>query len=356
MNATFGTFRAARRVTARPLEPVIDPAGWEPDDIGRADNWAYRLTRADVTELRDAVRRFNRAGKPLVGMTAADFPLPTLAAVLADVRRELLDGRGFAYLRGLPVGELTQEDVAVAYFGLGQYLGRRMSQNADGHLLGHVVYHPGSRLADANTRGYQTTEELGFHADPCDYVGLLCLRKAKKGGASRIASSVTLYNRMLGARPDLVAELTKDFYWTRHGEVPPGKEPWYRQPVFCFERGYFSGRGVSTHIRKAQALPGVPPFTAAQEEAMALFRSMVPKCAVNLDFEEGDIQFLHNNVILHSRAAYEDWPEPSRRRHLLRLWLSDANGRPLTAEMRANIQGVEVEGFVPKVPFDVATA
>jgi hypothetical protein len=356
MTQEFGTFHHSRRVPGRLGEPIVDPAGWEPEDIARTSDWAYRLNDAEIAEIRDAVAVVQRRGVPIVAMTAADFPLPRFAAAIAAMRQELLEGRGFVYLRGLPVAEMSQEQVAIAYFGIGHHLGRPVSQNAQGHLLGHVKDYGNKSIDDPNTRGYQTTAELGFHVDHCDYVGLLCLRISKSGGASRLASAVTLYNRMLAQRPDLVAALFEDFYYTRHGEVPPGGKPWYTQPVFAFEQGYFSARGVSNYIRKAQGLPGVPPFTPQQEEAMALWRKTVAECAVDLDFEPGDIQFLHNHVMLHSRTAYEDWEEPSRKRHLMRLWLADDAGRPLPESVRQNFRGVMVAGFTPTVPFDVAAA
>jgi hypothetical protein len=40
-----------------------------------------------------------------------------------------------------------------------------------------------------------------------------------------------------------------------------------------------------------------------------------------MDFRVGDIQFLSNRTILHSRTDYVDAAEPERKRHLLRLWL-----------------------------------
>ena len=48
-----------------------------------------------------------------------------------------------------------------------------------------------------------------------------------------------------------------------------------------------------------------------------------------MQFQPGDIQWLNNHVILHSRTAYEDHPEPERKRLLLRLWLNHAGARPL---------------------------
>ena len=353
MSTRFGTWRKSVRAPARAGAPVADPAAWEPEALGDSDDWCYRLTPADTAELARAVEGVERRGIDIVDMTRADFPLPRLGGLLADIRRELLDGRGLAVLRGLPVADWGRRAAAVAYFGIGHHLGEPISQNAAGHILGHVKDY-GKSYDDPVARGYQTSAQMGFHADHADYVGLLCLRTAKSGGASMLASSVTLYNRMLAARPDLAAVLTQDFYWTRHGEVPPGAPPWYRQPVFAFEQGYFSARGASSYIRKAQGLPGVPPFTAAQLEAMALFQSMVRDCAASIDFEQGDIQFLHNHVILHTRTAFEDWPEPERRRHLLRLWLRDDDGRPVVPLMRESFQGIHVAGFRPVMPLDEA--
>jgi hypothetical protein len=344
-----------RRSHATPLEPLDDPAGWEPDDIKSSEDWAYTFTLSDISEIMDAVGLFLRSGKPLAEMTRDDFHLPRVSLVLQDARNELLEGRGFVYLRGLPVDSIAADDAAIAYFGLGQHIGRPVSQNAQGHILGHVKDY-GRSIDDLNSRGYQTTAELGFHADHSDYVGLLCLRTAKSGGASRFASSVTLYNRLLASRPDLVKVLCENFYYSRGGEVPPGLEPWYAQPAFSFHEGYFSARGLSSYVLKAQRLPGVPPFSEAQKEAIAVFRKTVSECAVDLEFRPGDIQLLHNHVVLHSRSAYEDWPEPHRKRHLLRLWLRDTNGRPLPDAVRENFSGVEVEGTKHCAPLDLISA
>lgn len=350
--SAFGTYRGAHRVPGRLGDPVTDPAGWEPEELLAHDDWIYRLTDEDVAELADAVEHTRRNAVAIVDLKAADFPLPRFGRVLQEVRAELLEGRGLAVLRGLPVAAMGREAAACAYFGIGTHLGRPISQNAYGHFLGHVRDF-GRSFEDPSVRGYQSSTALGFHADHCDFVGLLCMQTSKSGGESRIASAVTLYNRLLAARPDLVEVLGRDFYWTRHGEVPPGKPPWYIQPVFSFEAGYFSARGVSSYILKAQGLPGVPPFTPHQEEAMALFRETVPQCAADIPFERGDMQFLHNHVILHSRNAFEDWPEPERKRHLYRLWLSAGEGgRPVPPAVRESFSGIHVAGYAPKVVVD----
>ena len=156
--------------------------------------------------------------------------LPELGAVLDDMRHELLRGRGFVLIRGVPVQRYSVEEAALAYFGMGTYFGEAVSQNAKGHALGHV-YDLGF---DANLplgRGYQTSSKLHFHTDPADIVGLLCLKTAKSGGLSSIVSSGAVYNAMLEQRPDLVQVLTQTIYRDRRGEIPEGGEPWIDTPV-----------------------------------------------------------------------------------------------------------------------------
>src|SRR5271157_4027114 len=111
-----------------------------------------------------------------------------------------MDGRGIVMLQNFPIERFDREEIAIAYIGLGAYLGKTMSQNKQGHILGHVK-DLGGDYADPHTRGYMTRAEMRFHSDACDYVGLLCLNNAKSGGASRVASSVTVYNTMLEQRP-----------------------------------------------------------------------------------------------------------------------------------------------------------
>lgn len=337
----FSTDR--RRVAAEPMQPIIDPAGWYPAQLAASDEWLYRLSGGEVDELRAAVDAIQSQRLAIKDITRDSFDLPGLGPALDKVRDELLEGRGFILIRGVPVDDFTREQSAIAYWCIAAHLGRVVSQNAKGHLLGHVK-DIGGDYSDQQTRGYVTKAAMGFHADRCDYVGLMCIHPAMKGGESRIASGVTLYNEMLKACPDLVAELVEEFCWTRHGEIPPGKGPWYGMPVFGFAEGHFTIRGVSSHIFKSQGMEGVPEFTPLQREAFDVYREMVQDIAFDMDFQQGDIQFLHNHVTLHSRRGFEDWPDPAKRRHLFRLWICDEAGRPLLPAFREHIRGNQCRG------------
>jgi hypothetical protein len=348
----FRTYTNAKRVPAEGMKPVIDPAGWRPDQLGDVSTWSYRITDNDVDELTSAVASFRKSGLSAAEVSRDSFPLGKLAATLADVRRELLDGRGMVMLQNFPINRMNREEVVTAYLGLGAYVGKQMMKNKFGHVLGHVRDIGNDYVVD---RGYGTRAELRFHADGCDYVGLLCLQTAKAGGESRVASSVTVYNTILAQRPDITEVLMGEFYRTNNGNVAKGERHWFSQPVFSFTEGYFSAMGIGSSIEKAQKFPDVPKLTPKQLEAIDVYRDTVSKCAVDIPFVPGDIQFLNNLVMLHSRRAFEDFPEDHRKRHLLRLWLSDPDGRPIPQEQQRgrSRKGIQVDGVTPVVPFDV---
>lgn len=352
----FRTFHTSKREPAVPMKPVIDPAGWSPQTLGPVSGYSYVLTDADRVELLDATCAYQRTGAALEDVTRESFPLPKLSQTLADVLRELMDGRGIVMVRNFPIDRLDRKGIALAYLGLGSYLGHTMVQNRYGHVLGHVA-----NLGldyESEGRSYNTNAEIRFHSDACDYVGLLCLHGAKSGGESRVASSVTLYNKMLAERPDLVEVLTQDFYRSHNGEVGKGQLPYWKQPMFSFADGYFSAIGAGSTIEKAVRLPGVPPLTAAQREAVDYYRTAVADIAVDIEFKPGDIQLLNNYVMLHSRRGFEDWPDKARRRHLLRLWLRDPGGRPVTAAQREGRtgQGIQIEGLRAVAPLEPEVA
>ena len=350
----FRTFQQASRQPAHPLQPVVDPAGWTADSMKNVEEWSYRLTEADCAELRAGIQAFRLTQKSLVDIAKDDFPLDHFGKILRDASEELRNGRGIVMLRGFPVGQLNREETAIAFMGLGSHLGQPMSQNKFGHVLGHVTDLGGS-YSDTSTRGYMTRDEMRFHSDRCDFVGLLCLQTAKSGGESRVVSSISIYNRILEQNPNLAKALCEDFYRSRSSEVNKGEENWSKQSVFWFHDGYFGAVGAGAAIDKAQRLAGVPKFTEDQREALALYRKLADELAADIPFEVGDIQFLNNFVMLHTRRAYEDWPEPDRKRHLLRLWLANPKNRPIPEKYRSGRtgQGVHLNGVTLSAPLTV---
>jgi hypothetical protein len=348
-----------------PLRPLVEgPSAWIGADLrARESEWSYRLSPPEAAEIETALQSVRARELDIADITRNDFPLPTLGPVLERLRSEVLNGRGFVLLRGMPVEHRPIAESATAYWGVGTYFGSARSQNAKGHLLGHIYDLGGSSATDPTIRSYATAERQNFHIDRCDVVALLCLRRAKSGGLSAIVSSMTLHNVMAQRRPDLLERLYQSFPVDRRGEVPPGKAPFYEAPVFNEHDGYLSVLYSRLHIGSAQRFPEARRLTAEDYEALDMLADLAgdPELRLDMTFMPGDIQFLHNHTILHARSEYEDWPEVERKRHLLRLWLAPPNARPLPpvfAECYGNITigdrgGIICEGtrlHAPLVP------
>ena len=315
-------------MTERAVRAVEGAANWRGPDLAGSTGWIYTLTEADVAEIDAALAHAKAKGLRIPAISRADFPLPGLAPKLGRILDEIEHGRGFVLMRGLPVARLGEADATTAYWGIGTYFGEVAPQNMMGDVLGHVRAIGGDWNRNFNIRGYQTTVHLPFHCDKSDMVGLLCLHTAKAGGASCIASSVAIHNEILRTRPDLLEVLYEDFCIDHRGEQFDGEAPWYAAPVFALHKGRFFARFGQQYVKSAQRFPEVPRLTAAQAKALDLFSGLALSDAFRLDmiFEQGDMQFLNNHLIVHSRDDYEDWPEPERRRHLLRMLLfTEAN-------------------------------
>jgi hypothetical protein len=327
------------------LRPIVEgPSAWIGAELAkRPDDWTYRLSAADIAEIETASAQVRARGLDIADIRRADFPLPTLGPVLDRLRGEVLNGRGFVLLRGLPVEGRPIAESATAYWGIGTYFGNARSQNAKGHVLGHVR-DMGLSSKDPNVRIYQTTERQNFHTDSCDIVALLCLKTAKSGGLSSLTSSMTIYNVMAERYPDLVWRLFQPMPTDRRGEVPEGKLPWFETPVYNDDAGYLSAIYAPHYVRSSQRFPEAPRLAAEDIAALDCFDALAEDATLRLDmeFRPGDMQFAHNHTVLHDRTAFEDWPEPERKRHLLRLWLAAPGARPLPPAYAERYGSVEV--------------
>ena len=304
------------------LEPYLHPSAWRAADMADPGRYTIEFDAADVAEIDAALAAARAAGRTIPALDRDGFPLGRLRARLADVLDRLENGPGLVLLRGLPMAGRSKPDAALVFWGLGAHLGPGFAQNAQGDVLGHVRDLGASR-SDPKARGYQTRERLPFHNDSTDVVGLMCLATAKSGGLSRVASSVAVHNELVATRPDLAAALYGDFCQDRRGEEPPGERPYFVTPFCVRHAGRLFVKYNRSYVQSAQRFPDVPRLTPLQVEAMDAVDRLCndPRFCVEMQLEPGDMQFVCNHVVLHSRTAYEDWPEPERKRHLLRLWL-----------------------------------
>ena len=317
------------RKAAKLMQPVLDPAAWTPADLDADQSWIYELTESDIAELDKLVLVVESKTSNVLDIKRNEIKLPTLEYKLSRVKADLIDGRGLALIRGIPVGRYTRLQTAIAFWCIGLCIGDPVSQNAKGHLLGHVADLGGTSFKNPKNRGYQTHDGLPFHCDSCDVVGLLCLHPSKSGGKSTVASSLAIYNEILKRRPEIAAALAEPIYRDRRNEIPEGKGPWFQMPVFNFFQNYLTVSWQGGYIRSAQRFEELPRHSQDLLDGIELFSDLARDLAYSMDFRQGDAQFLHNHVTVHSRTEYQDYPDFERKRHLLRLWLATPDGRPL---------------------------
>ena len=306
-----------------PTRPVGGAAAWRgPELTAQPDRWLVELSAAQIVELHDVTAAAMADAVPMADVTAEVVPLPGWADDVARWRSQLDGGLGVVCLRGLPVREWGREFSAYAYWILGHHLGAPGAQNPAGDLLGHVYDEPG-RPTDELVRLYRTADDIAFHCDAADVVGLLCLRTAREGGQSRLASSVAVFDEVLARRPDLAPDLFEPFHIDRRDEQPAGDAPTFTLPSAAWDGSSLRTFWHSDYMRSAERHDTVE-FSDTRRSLIELYDEIAgsPDFRFDMWLREGDIQLISNHTVVHARTAFDDHDDPDERRHLLRLWLT----------------------------------
>ncbi len=306
------------------------PAYWYGSQLAATKDWRRQLTNEEVGELLSAVSA-NR-GRDTMEVSISDFPLPRLSPVLKGLAAHVDRGLGLALLEGVPVHEMDEDEAEIALWGMGQHVGRPQIQDAAKSLLHHVRdKRDGGWKENPNRRVYETNSEQVFHTDGGDMVMLLCRRAAKSGGTSRMVSAVTLFNEIIKRAPELAPVVQMPFHVDARGQQLPGRPRCQIHPIFIEHAGRMNVLHKRHYIDTAQRFEEVPALSEEQTRALDLIDEICtdPNVQLNFDMKPGDIQMASNFTILHSRDAFEDFPNLADRRHMLRLWLGLKEGRPL---------------------------
>ncbi|KAK7521581.1 hypothetical protein IWZ03DRAFT_368957 [Phyllosticta citriasiana] len=344
---------------------ITGPTVWSADDYkNNPERWTHPFSEEEVAELGAAADKFIADGIPLTGISKENFVIPKLSQTMTALRNELLNGKGFILFKGFPVQQWGVHKSAVAYMGLGCYLGYFVSQNGLGHVLGHVKDVGDDPTQIDSVRIYRTTARQFFHADDSDIVGLLCMARALEGGESDIVSSHNVWNVLQRERPDVARTLTEPiWYFDRKGETSVGEEEWIRTSVFYLETGdnpRVYSKWDPYYVRSLTRFSSaglIPPLSAAQLDALTVLEETCQRLALHMILEVGDIQFLSNEHVLHARTAYKDYPPPAPRRHLMRLWLSTPQSEggwrlPFHDADEKKRGGIQVDDTPPRAPDD----
>ena len=310
------------------------PRAWTRATIVPAD-WTVPLPDAAAHELLAVRDELRRAPVPTFLLDPRDFALDACRATMAEVRRVTWSGPMFAVLDRLPMDEVTREEAIALYWLLSSLLARPVAQKLNGQMF-YDVMDTGAKLKPGSgIRPTVTNVDLRFHNDnsynetPPEFVCLLCLHPAMQGGISQVMSVATVHDALQQRHPELMSRLYRPFWYDRHAEHQPGEPTTFAAPMF--ERGAdgtTKARLALSEIYAGYELRGerLDNETAA---ALAAVQSVFeqPELHVELGFEAGQIQYVNNRATGHARTEFTDFPEPERKRHLVRLWLRDAGRR-----------------------------
>lgn len=305
------------------------PAAWRGTELLEREDWEVRLSSAELEELE-------RAGENADGDR---LTLPTLAPTLERIQDRLEVGSGATRIRALPTNRWGEELSERIFHGLALHLGTPVSQSATGEVV-FQVRDEGFAENDPRFRGPSSSKRLRFHTDRCDVIAFLCLKAARAGGETYVVSSMALHEEMRARHPELIAVLEEAYVYLRH-TVDTGNElPFVRMPIFSHHEGHFAANLLRVLIERADRDPALPDMTVEQRAALDALDGLAedPSLHVRFDLEPGDLLLLNNWVTFHRRGAFQDGAD---KRHLLRIWLSVPNSRPLDPRFREHFGATE---------------
>lgn len=322
------------------IQPLDHPALWRGDELFARPDWECVFTDDDQNEIDRALSAVKEI--PAGHFTAKEFPLPTLENRLLAIQDSLENGCGATIVRGLDLSAYSVDDCKQIFWGLMSHIGTPVSQSATGEKI-FSVRDAGFQMGDSRARGPNTSQRLSFHTDRCDVITFLTIKQAKSGGENQLVSSMALFNEIGQRRPDLLEVLMQPFYYLRHTVDTGNEQPWCRQPIFAIHDGHFACNFLRVLIERGAKSDELPNLTPEQIEAMDFLEEVADKPEMHVTFRQqpGDLLLVNNWVLLHRRNEFEDFKDLNERRHLLRIWLSVPNSRPLHPDFAGNYGATE---------------
>lgn len=308
-------------------QPLTGRQAWTRADV-RDSDYRVVLSEAARRELLDAAAVLRHQPVPMLALRPDSLDLPACRAAMEQARAILTDGVRFALIDRLPIEQLSLDEAKALYWILSSMLARPVAQKLDGTIV-YDVHDTGKQaLPGSGVRPDKTSIELQFHNDNSynftmpEYVGLLCVRPAKDGGMSRVMSFATVHNALRERHREVLPRLYEPFWFDRQREFHPGEAPTFSAPLFIRDGRRLHARMSLHQIRGGYALKGgvVDNATTAALEAI---KDVFADDSLQFQFrlEAGQIQYVANREIGHSRTEFHDFDDVERRRLLVRLWL-----------------------------------
>ena len=305
---------------------VFDERAWRASSVDDTAGWYYPLSEDCLSSFERISRDAHRQSRPITKVFRPSASLDGCGECLQPALDALNSGRGFAIIERMPIEGYEVQEALSMYWLIGQSLGNPMEQNIQGTLL-YDVRDTGQNVVQG-ARFSVTNAESSFHNDNSfgellpDLVGLLCLHTAKSGGKSQLISGYALHNELLENHPDVLKTLYQLFYFDRRGQFKSGESPTSQFPIFQWSGDELTVRYLHYYIQVGHERAS-KRLTTDQKKALEIVEGLLRRADFRVEFnlQPGQMLFTNNRWILHNRTAFEDYTDPERRRHYVRLWL-----------------------------------
>ncbi|MDP6874570.1 MAG: TauD/TfdA family dioxygenase [Alphaproteobacteria bacterium] len=313
-------------------EPILSPMTWVAETMLPSDG-LVPLEARHLDELRATAEEIIANPLPIERLVPELFEMPACRALMAQVRKQLDDGIGFAIIDRLPVDDFDTETVKKLYWLLMNMTGQTVAQSWDGTMVYDIVDTKKRVEAGNGVRSSKTNLGQNYHVDnafnlPPDFVALFCLQTAIEGGVSGLISFETVYNRLLDQHRAVIPRLYQPFHFDRQQEHAPDGQPTLEKPMVEYDGKTVAFNFNLRLVEQGYDVAGIEMDEAAKE-ALELLDLVTESSGLGktFGFERGQIQITNNRQLGHRRTAFTDHSDPARRRHLVRTWIRD-RGRP----------------------------
>ena len=333
-------------------EEIAGTRAWRGADLEQS-GWITHLTDEEVDALYDLARDPPSDDSSWLRASADQSLAPVLQELLSTASEELVSGKGFVLLRGLDASD--SERLRRVFWILGNGLGNPVMQNAKGEVLSVVVDRFAGAERGVDTRGYESNDELRFHCDGGDCIGMSCVRQAPEGGTNGLVSLFSLYNEILNNHPQHLDALTRGYPLYSRKEKGDsestkklGKVQQTRIPVFAWHEGAMS-TWLNIQLAELAAEVSGQAYSDAERDALSCIERLANRPEMQLTFKQapGDVIFINNLAVMHRREKYHDAEDSTQKRMLYRMWINLHQDRPVIPQHAALRKGIR--GPTPRI-------
>ena len=240
----------------------------------------------------------------------------------------LINGCGFFVISGNELKNFSLQEKISIYIIISKIIGELLKQNKDQEVV--VEIKDIGKTMKTGGRYHHTKEGGSYHTDgshifknPPDYVGLLCINPAKKGGVSKFMSAYTIHEKLLENK-ELLEILYEKFHHDRKNENLQEENPTRFEPIFELVNNELKFKYQKELIITGHEKTN-KPLTKVQSDAINFLETILRNSdqVATYALKSGDMMFSNNRWLIHDRTPFEDFEDEQLKRLLLHTWIRE---------------------------------